>query len=253
MPVGWPLAAAGFAVGLAAGTKFTVLAMAAALTVAVIVLAPAGRRWAAAGWWFLPALAGGGFWYLRNLIAIGNPLPQLENLGPISLPHPERLQTARPDFSIAHYATDTGVWREYFGPGLHHAFGALWPLVIGAAILGALLAIIRPSAPPSGETHKRGNRPSLRFTGDRIVRWMGGVALFGMLAYLFTPLSAAGLEGDPVAFAINVRYAIPALLIGLALLPLARGLESGGAVDPARRPAGRAGADQPLRRRPPRP
>ena len=51
---------------------------------------------------------------------------------------------------------------------------------------------------------------------------MGGVALFGMVAYLFTPLSAAGAEGAPVAFAINVRFAIPALLIGLVLLPLAR-------------------------------
>ncbi len=223
LPVGWPLAAAGLAVGLAAGTKFTVMAMAAALSLAVIVLTPAGRRWAAAGWWFLPALAGGGFWYLRNLIAIGNPMPQLESIGPISLPHPERLQTARPDFSVAHYATDTGVWRDYFGPGLDHAFGTLWPLVIGAAILGALLAIFRPPTPytASGETQKRANRRFLRFTGDRVVRSMGGVALFGMFAYLFTPLSAAGAEGAPVAFAINLRFAIPALLIGLALLPLA--------------------------------
>ena len=44
---------------------------------------------------------------------------------------------------------------------------------------------------------------------------MGGVALFGMLAYLFTPLSAAGAEGAPVGFGINIRYAIPALLAGL--------------------------------------
>ena len=56
---------------------------------------------------------------------------------------------------------------------------------------------------------------------------MGGVAVFGMLAYLFTPLSAAGADGAPVAFAINLRFAIPALLLGLTLLPLARGLESG--------------------------
>ncbi len=70
---GWPLAAAGLAVGMAVGTKSTALAMAAALTVAVIVLAPAGRRWAAAGWWFAAAVAGGGYWYLRNLIISGNP------------------------------------------------------------------------------------------------------------------------------------------------------------------------------------
>jgi hypothetical protein len=199
---GWGLAAAGLATGLAAGTRVTVLAMAAALSVAVLALAPVGRRWAAAGWWFLPALAGGGFWYLRNLVVAGNPLPEIEHLGPISLPHPERLQEGRPDFGIVHYATDTGVWRHYFAPGLHDAFGVLWPLVVAGAALAALVALV------SGR--------------DRIVRWTGGVALFGLLAYLFTPLSAAGAEGQPVGFGINIRYVIPALLAGIVLLPLPR-------------------------------
>jgi hypothetical protein len=117
------------------------------------------------------------------------------------LPHPERLQTGRPDFSIVHYATDTGVWSKYFEPGLHQAFGALWPLVIVAAIAGGLATLVW------------GRKP--------VLRWMGGVALFGMLAYVFTPLSAAGAEGAPVGFAINIRYAIPALLAGLTLLPVA--------------------------------
>ncbi len=204
---GWSLAAAGLAVGMAVGTKSTALAMAAALTVAVIVLAPTGRRWAAAGWWFAAAVAGGGYWYLRNLIVSGNPLPQLEHLGPITLPHPERLQEGRPDFSIVHYATDTGVWSKYFEPGLHQAFGALWPPVIAAAIAGGLVALLW------GRT--------------RVLRWMGAVALFGILAYIFTPLSAAGAEGAPVGFAINIRYAIPALLAGLTLLPLALRRERG--------------------------
>jgi hypothetical protein len=201
LPVGWSLAAAGLAVGLAVGTKSTAVAMAFALTVAVIALAPTGRRLAAAGWWLVPALLGGGYWYLRNLIVVGNPLPQATSLGPISLPHPERLQEGRPDFSIVHYATDTGVWREYFVPGLHQAFGALWPLVIAAAIAGGVLALLRGR--------------------DGMLRWAGAVALFGMLAYLFTPLSAAGAEGAPVGFGINIRYAIPALLLGLILLPVA--------------------------------
>ncbi len=199
---GWGLAAAGLAVGLAAGTRVTVLAMAGALSLAVLVLAPAGRRRAAAAWWFGAALAGGAFWYLRNLVVAGNPLPEVGKLGPIRLPHPERLQEGRPDFSIVHYATDTGVWRHYFSPGLHEAFGALWPLVVLGAVAAALVAI---------------------FSGrDRMVRWVGGVALFGLLAYLFTPLSAAGAEGEPVGFGINIRYVIPALLAGIVLLPLPR-------------------------------
>jgi hypothetical protein len=203
---GWPLAAAGLAVGLAAGTKVTVLAMAGALSVVVLVLAPAGKRWRAAGWWFVPALIGGGYWYLRNLIVAGNPVPEVTKLGPISLPHPERLQEGRPNFAISHYATDTSVWRHYFSPGLHAAFGALWPLVLLGAVAACLLAI---------------------FAGrDKLVRWLGGVALFGLVAYLFTPLGAAGLQGEPTGFAINVRFVIPALLVALVLVPLPRFLDA---------------------------
>ncbi len=209
-----PLAVAGLATGLAVGTKSTALAMAAVLTLAVIALAPVGRRWAAAGWWFAAALAGGGFWYARNLIVAGNPLPQLERIGPLDLPHPERLQSGRPDFSIAHYATDTGVWQHYFGPGLHHAFGLLWPLVVGGAIAGGLLALLL------------GRR--------RALRWIGAVVLVGLLAYMFTPLSAAGAQGAPTGFAINIRYAIPAVLAGLTLLPVALyRLRAGPHVSPA--------------------
>ena len=205
LPVGWPLATAGLAVGLAAGAKVTVLALAAALSVAVLVLAPAGRRRAAAAWWFLPALLGGGYWYVRNLIAAGNPIPEIGHLGPLSLPHPEHLQTARPDFDIAHYATDTGVWSDYFFPGLHHAFGGLWPLVPLLALAGGALA--------------------LGWGRSRALRWLGGVVLFGFLAYLFTPLSAAGPQGEPTGFELNIRYLLPALLAGLALLPLPRALD----------------------------
>ncbi len=200
--VGWPLAFAGLAVGLAAGTRVTVLAMAAALSLTAIVLSPGGRRRAAALWWFVPALLGGGYWYLRNLVATGNPLPEVKSIGPVPLPHPDQLQEGRPDFDIVHYATDTGVWRHYFAPGLHDAFGSLWPLVILAAAVAALVAI---------------------FAGrDRLLRWLGGVALFGLVAYLFTPLSAAGADGEPVGFGINIRYVVPALLAGIVLLPLPR-------------------------------
>jgi hypothetical protein len=217
---GWALAVAGLAAGLAVGTKSTALAMAAALTLAVVLLAPEGRRGVAAAWWLLAGLAGGGYWYLRNLIAVGNPLPQLESLGPISLPHPEHLQSGRPDFTIVHYATDTTVWREFFAPGLHQAFGVLWPLVIAGAVAGSVLVMLR--------------------RGDPVLRAMGGVALFGLLAYLFTPLSASGAEGHPEGFAINIRYAIPPLLAGLALLPVALPL-------PRRRPLP-SGADGPQTR-----
>jgi hypothetical protein len=199
---GWPLAAAGLAIGLAAGTRLTVFGFAAALSVVVLVLAPSGKRWKAAGWWFGAGLIGGGYWYLRNLIVAGSPIPEVTKLGPIHLPHPERLQEGRPGYSISHYLTDTGVWRHYFAPGVHDAFGTLWPVVLLAALAACLLAI---------------------FSGrDLLIRWLGGCALFALVAYLFTPLGAAGAEGAPVGFAINIRYVIPALLAALVLLPLPR-------------------------------
>src|SRR6185312_11830917 len=188
------------------GTRLTIFAMAAALTVVIVVLAPAGRRWRAAGWWFAGGLLGGGYWYLRNLIVAGNPIPEATGLGPISLPHPERLQEGRPGYSISHYLTDTGVWRHYFVPGVHDAFGVLWPVVLVGAVAACLLAI---------------------FAGrDKLIRWLGGAALFALVAYLFTPLGAAGAEGEPVGFAINIRYVIPALLAALVLVPLPRFLDS---------------------------
>jgi len=145
-------------------------------------------------------LAAGGFWYLRNLVETANPLPWVTQLGPLSLPGPERLDEAREPFSVAHYATDFDVWREWFGPGLHDAFGLLWPVVLGAAIAGMAIALVRRLDPP-----------------DPALRALGAVGLVGVLAYLITPLGAAGSEGMPVAFEINVRFAIPALMLGLAL------------------------------------
>ena len=172
LPVGWPLAAAGLAAGLAAGTKVTVLALAGALSVAVIALAPAGRRRAAAAWWFVPALLGGGYWYLRNLIVAGNPIPEIGRLGPLDAAPPRAPADREAGLRDRPLRDRHRVWSEYFLPGLHDAFGGLWPLVVLAALAGAVLA--------------------LGWGRNRAVRWTGGAVLFGVLAYLFTPLSAAG-------------------------------------------------------------
>ncbi len=198
----WAIAAAGLATGLAVGTKSTAVAMAAgpdprsdrararrtALGRLRLVVrpGPARRRL------LVPAQPD----RRRQSAAAGD-----EHRADLAAPSRSGCRKGGPDFSIVHYLTDTGVWRDYFEPGLHQAFGALWPLVIAAAVAGGLLALFRAR--------------------DGVLRWMGAVALFGLLAYLFTPLSAAGAEGAPVGFGINIRYAIPALLLGLTLLPTA--------------------------------
>jgi hypothetical protein len=188
------LVIAGLAAGLAMSVKLTAAAPVAALTVGLIALSPKGgrRRTAMAG--IVPMLALGSYWYLRNLVLVGNPLPSLD-LG--VFPAPE-LPPHRSDFSVAHYLADGHVWRGYFLPGLHEAFGAGWPVLVAAATLGALLAAWRG--------------PS------RVVRLLGGVAVVAALAYLVTPYSAQGPEGMPRNFEGNLRYAAPAIFLGIAAL-----------------------------------
>jgi hypothetical protein len=193
------LAVAGIAAGLGAGTKLSFLAPVAALTVAVTVIAPRTTRLRAAALWGIPMLAAGGYWYVRNLIAVGNPIPYIGSLGPISLPAPVRDFQLRPDFAVVHYWNDTEVWRNWFGPGLDDSFGTLWPLILAAMIAVAVLAIWRGREP--------------------ILRALGAFVIVTTIAYLFTPLTAAGEEGQPISFVWNVRYLAPAVAVGLAILP----------------------------------
>ena len=205
------LVVAGLAAGLAAGTKLSFLAPVAALTLGVIVIAPRYSRLRAALAWTLPMLAAGGYWYVRNLVAVGNPIPYIGSVGPISLPAPIRDFQLRPDFAVVHYWNDTSVWRHWFFPGLHESFGTLWPATLVAMIAVGAFAIWR------------GREPVLRVGGAFV--------LVTAVAYVFTPLTAAGEPGQPIAFTWNVRYLAPAVAVGLAILPCLPALRS----TPARR------------------
>src|SRR5262245_36307151 len=197
------LIVAGLAAGLALGTKLNLLAPFGLLTLGVIAIS-AGYRWRATGVWVASALVTGGFWFLRNLIHAGNPLPWIQ-AGP--LPGPDQLDiNIRHPANVAHYLLppDGGVIRHHLIPGLHDSFGDLWPLVLVAVIGGFLLAIFRGRTP--------------------VIRMLGIVALLSGLAYLVTPLTAAGPEGDPTAFTTNLRYASPAIGLGAMLLGVDSGL-----------------------------
>jgi hypothetical protein len=193
------LVVAGLAAGLAAGTKLSFLAPVAVLTVGVILIAPRYSRLRAALAWTIPMLAAGGYWYVRNLVAVGNPIPYIGSVGPISLPAPVRDFQLRPDFAVVHYWNDTDVWRHWFFPGLHESFGTLWPAtLVGMVVVGAFAIW-------------RGREPVLRL--------LGAFVLVTAVAYVFTPLTAAGDPGMPIAFTWNVRYLAPAVAVGLAILP----------------------------------
>ncbi len=193
------LAFAGLAAGFAAGVKLSFLAPVAALTVAVIVIAPRTTRLRATLVFGIPMLAAGGYWYLRNLIAVGNPIPYIGSVGPISLPAPVRDFQLRPDYAVVHYWNDTNVWTNWFAPGLHESFGTLWPATLLAMLGVAIYAIWRG--------------------GEPILRALGAFVIVTAVAYVFTPLTAAGEAGMPIAFTWNVRYLAPAIAVGLAILP----------------------------------
>jgi hypothetical protein len=195
---GGVLAIAGLAAGLAAGTKLSFIAPVVALLVGLVVIAPRGARLRTGAWFALPALLSGGYWYLRNLIAVGNPIP-FTSWGPLGLPEAERTFELREPFSVAHYWTDFEVWSDWFFPGLDESLGLLWPVTLVALVGGAAYTVWRGSEP--------------------LLRMLGAVVLFTAVAYFFTPLTAAGEEGEPIAFVWNVRYLAPAAAVGLALLP----------------------------------
>jgi hypothetical protein len=197
------LIVAGLAAGLALGTKLNLLAPFGLLTLGVIAVS-AGYRWRATGIWVVSSLVTGGFWFARNLVNAGNPLPWIK-AGPLTGPDQADINIREPH-NVAHYLLppDGGVIRHHLVPGLHDSFGDLWPLVLVAVIGGFLLAIFRGRTP--------------------MIRMLGIVALLSGLAYLVTPLTAAGPEGDPTAFTTNLRYASPAIGLGAMLLGVDAGL-----------------------------
>ncbi len=208
------LLVAGLAAGLAAGTKLNFLLPAAVFVLGLAVVAPAGRRWRALAVAGLAALAGGGYWYLRNLIHTGNPLPWFDHLGPISLPAPEQALGGREGHSVLSYLTDGSVWSDWFLPGLHGGLTILWPLLAALAIAGLLLPLfpVRSSF---------GSRSGLNLDRDRTLLVAGVTGLAVIVAWLIAPTSASGPDDMPRGFESGLRYLAPALVLGFALAPVA--------------------------------
>ena len=171
-------------------------------------------------------MAGGGYWYLRNLIQTGNPLPWIHHLGPIDLPAPEQALGGREAHSVLSYLTNGSVWSEWFLPGLHGALWIIWPALGAAALLGLLLAIVpgarRLLAVDGPKTQVRlGFRPVDRRRRNcaGVLAVAGLVGLAAAVSWLVSPTSASGPAGMPRGFESGLRYLTPALILGLALLP----------------------------------
>ncbi|HEX4304526.1 MAG TPA: hypothetical protein VHZ54_00675 [Solirubrobacterales bacterium] len=202
-----PLVMAGIAAGLAASVKTTFLVPVAAIAIGVFLFSGKGRRWTTAWILGLSMLISGGYWYVRSAIKSGgNPIP-ITKFGPLHLPIPDQMPLdPRPRFAVAHYLTQPTVYRHWFFPQLENALGPLWPLILIMAGSAAVFIVWR--------------------SNNKILRVLAAAALLTAVVYVFTPLTAAGQEGNPTGFFTNTRYLIPGLILAMVMLPLARPLRA---------------------------
>jgi hypothetical protein len=151
------------------------------------------------GYWLLGIVIGGGYWYARNLVAVGNPVPWigLKIAGIVTLP-----STSGPadcgSRSVASYLSDPHFVTSRLIPQLNPSLGALWWLVLALTIAGIAVGLASRSAPTE--------------------RGLAFVALISGVVYLLTPATAGGFHGS--CFGFNTRFMAPALILGIILLPL---------------------------------
>lgn len=203
---------AGLAAGLAAGTKYTALPLAALLGVTLA----GGLAFARVGWrrtlsasalYAGGAALAGGAWYVRNLVLTGNPLFPAPWLG---LPHLERAGLAWEGSSLADR------WRELAQGGLAgDALFALPPARMPAMTLGWAPLVMLPLALAGIALAAREARRDLRRAerGSAIARLLAPAGLVVLAAtYVHLPF-----WDNPGLFRSEVRFAVPATAVAGAL------------------------------------
>jgi hypothetical protein len=194
------LAVAGLALGLAAGTKYTFIVPALVLVAAMAVRAPRGKRRAVLAHLTLPGVLTAGWWYLRDLIRLGNPLGLQLHVGPLTLPGPRSPLASALQETVISQISNLSLWGSRFAPGLNHAVGPLWPLVLALGVVAVLGGIM--------------------LVTDTVMRVLAVTAAVTGISYLFLPTGASGIEQGTNLFEVNLRYLTPALVLAILLLPI---------------------------------
>ncbi len=202
-----PLVIAGIAAGIAISVKVSMLAPIGIIFLGMILVSGRARWWVTTIWLGIPMLLVGGYWYIRAMLYTGgNPVPAI-GWGPLKLPQPDQMPLdPRPRFSVAHYLGDPDIYRYWFFPRLDDAFGILFPLILIMLAVTAVYLVVKAR--------------------NKVIRVLAAAAIVTAVVYVFTPLTAAGQEGEPTGFFTNTRYLLPGLLLAMTLLPIARPLRA---------------------------
>ena len=194
------LLGAGLALGLAVGTKYTFLVPAIALVIGVIATSARGQRRRSATCLVGGVLVTGSWWYVRAAVHTGNPLGLSQTLGPLHLSGASSPLAAASRQTVFSEIRHLSLWATRFAPGLAHAFGPLWPLLL----LGCVAAVVAALA-----------------TRDEPLLVVIGIATtLAAVSYLFLPTGAAGIRQSTTLFQVNLRYLTPALALALLLAPI---------------------------------
>lgn len=201
----------GLALGIALGTKFSLVPPVALLLIGVVAV----LIWRRAPWQ-AAAFSGGvislsAIWFIRNWATAGSPVPMLTlRAGPIGFPEvsPERFEYLEGTSIVDHLTGDDPDFLDSALPAFDFAFGSR---IIGAllllAALGTVVGVVRRR--PIGLPH------------------VAALALLGMcVAYPFSPLSVGypGRSGNVIGvlvMGLNTRYLLPGLLGLMCLATLA--------------------------------
>lgn len=189
-----PTALAAVAAGLALATKLTVVASVIVITVGVVIYAWRAHRARIAALWSALLVASGGYWFIRNWVLAGSPVPWFSvHVGPLSVVS----KVNESGHSVMSYVTEGAVWRDWYLPGLSMSFGHAWPVVLALGVVAGVAVAVRARHP--------------------LERVAALGALAGMLYYPFSPLSA---DGHGIAFQYTLRYLTAPLAVALVLGPV---------------------------------
>jgi hypothetical protein len=153
------------------------------------------------GVWIAGLFVGGSYWYLRNLVAAGNPMPSMRL--PLFAKPPMAL-SENISYSVSHFFGQPVMNRMIAELG--KALDRYWGWLLAVAAAGVLLAL---------------------FTRERRTQLIAAVALLAGAAYVVTPDTASSYGGPLWNFFWSVRYTASPVLMGLCLLPIVPTLRRG--------------------------